>query len=135
MTGPKIEYRRMKRLGAVFAAAATGLAAVTLAASAGAAPPPWQQTGNNDPARVGTLSFYQSDGTQIFSGSTTAAVFASYVLGSDTLRSGDSTATLFAYLPDPAIAPGEWTGSQLTGASAYPNSHAPARSAPRPSRS
>jgi hypothetical protein len=129
--GPKVGYRpRIRRLGAVIVAGALGVATVTLVAASAAttAAPPWQQGANTDPARVGTLSFYKADGTQIFSGSTTAAVFASYVLGSTQLRSGDTTATLFAYLPVSAKKPkpGAWTGSQLTGASAYPNNAAPA---------
>ena len=91
-----------RRLGLLLAAA-TASAGLAVAGQALADSPPWQQANdpNNDPARVGTLRFYDAAGTEIFSGSTDTAPFAAYVGGSNGLRSGDTLASLFAYLPDP----------------------------------
>jgi hypothetical protein len=108
-------------------AAVVAVAAALVAGVAGADTPPWQQTGNvnNDPNAVGTLAFYDATGTQIFSGSVGAAPFATYVVGSTALRSGDTKAALFAYLPNPNEPAGAWTGSLLTAGSTYPDGTAP----------
>ena len=116
-----------RRLGLLLAAA-TAAAGLAVAGQALADSPPWQQANdpNNDPARVGTLRFYDAAGTEIFSGSTGTAPFAAYVGGSNGLRSGDTLASLFAYLPDPGTPAAGWTGGLLTPTTAFPDAGAPA---------
>src|SRR4051794_33832216 len=117
--------RRRRALSLVTAAAVAG--SVAVAASAWAAIPPWQNSGNvnNDPNRVGTLSFYDSSGTEVFSGSVADLPFTAYVKGSAVPRAGDTKAALYGYLPDPGKSAAAWTGALLTPASSYPNGSAP----------
>ena len=108
----------------VVAAAASGALAIGLAGSASAATnPPWEPVGN--PPEVGGLSFYDSNGLQIIGGSLTAAPLAAYVQGSSTIRSGDTKATLYGYLPVSGQVPGTWTGEGLSGSTTFPNASAP----------
>jgi hypothetical protein len=114
----------------VFALALAGTCAVGLIASpaAEATTPPWQVGGNadNDPNAVGTLSFFDATGTQIYGGTTSDAPLAAYVEGSSAVNAGDTKATLYAYLPESGTAAAGWSGVQLTAASVYPNGSAPA---------
>ncbi|MDT4921243.1 MAG: hypothetical protein QOI15_2145 [Pseudonocardiales bacterium] len=125
MIAPSRSRGRRRAIGLTAAAAAVGT--VVVAASAWATTPPWQVPGdaNNDPNRVGSLSFYNAAGTEIFSGDVAVPPFAAYVKGSAVLRTGDTKAALYAYLPNPAKPAGAWTGSLLTAASTYPNGSAP----------
>ena len=97
-----------------------GLSA-TSSATAASAKPPWEP----DHQSKGGLLFYNSKGHKITSGKLTAAPFAAYVRGAAALRKGDTTATLFAYLPKKGQVPGQFTGEQLTTSDKYPNSKAP----------
>ncbi|MBO9523931.1 MAG: Ig-like domain repeat protein [Nocardioidaceae bacterium] len=106
--------------------ASTGLVVATSATAADPVPPPWQSGPGVDPNRVGTLSFYDAAGNQIFGGSLTSAPLASYVVSSAPVRAGDDHATLYAYTPVPGQVPGTWSGTQLTAANAYPVAGAPA---------
>jgi hypothetical protein len=100
----------------VLAAPATSSATTT------ATPPPWEP----DPNSVGGLIFYNSSGTVITSGSINASPIAAYVEGTNTIRSGDTKATLFGFLPVKGEVPAEWSGEQLGESTAYPNAGAPA---------
>jgi Bacterial Ig-like domain (group 3) len=108
------------------ALAATSVTALLVSPAAGAATPPWQSPSSNqfDPNRVGTLTFYNASGTQIFGGNIHAAPTAAYIVGSHALRTGDTEATLLGFLSQ-STAAGGWSGEQLTAASAYPNAAAP----------
>jgi hypothetical protein len=110
-------------------AAATVVSGSLLAGLAGTAHaagnPPWEPIGN--PPEVGGLTFYNTSGQVITSGSTTSASIAAYVQGSSTVRAGDTKATLFAYTPVNGQLPGAWShDDQLSSSTAYPNAGAPA---------
>jgi len=104
----------------------TGTLVAGLAGTAHAAgAPPWEPVGN--PPEVGGLTFYNSAGQVITSGSTTAAPIAAYVQGSSVARAGDTKATLFAVTPVNGQVPGVWSHEdQLSGSPVYPNLAAPA---------
>lgn len=114
--------------------AAAALTAVLSAAPAGAAAPPWQDSNStlHDPNVVGTLSFYDSAGHQIYSGTTDSGPFAAYVVGSSGLRSGDDHAYLSAYQPQPNLNEGAWSGRALGAAAAFPQATGPFSSAGTP---
>lgn len=118
----------MKRLIRVFAAvavtvvAAGSLSAIFAGSALAGGNPPWEPIGN--PPEAGGLLFFNSSGTEITSGSTTQPL-AAYVVGTSTLRSGDSTATLDAYTPT-TLPPGEWSGAQLSNSTNFPVATAPA---------
>jgi len=94
----------------------------------------WYTGGNAtvpDPDNDATLTFYNSSGAAITTGST-AAPFADFVASSDELRNGDNFASLYAYTPSSATAQGAWTGSQLSGTTKFagPDAVAPTGSVP-----
>jgi hypothetical protein len=95
-------------------------APATRSATTTAAAPPWEP----DPNSVGGLIFYNSSGSVITSGSINASPVAAYVLGTSTIRSGDTKATLFGYLPVKGDVPAEWSGEALGASTTYPNTHA-----------
>jgi hypothetical protein len=92
------------------------------AASKATTPPPWEP----DPNSVGGLIFYNSSGTVITGGSINASPVAAYVLGTSTIRAGDTKATLFGYLPVKGEPTGDWSGEALGESTTYPNTAAPA---------
>ena len=94
------------------------------AGAAHAAAPPWEAS---DPAAVGTLSFYDSSGNQITSGSSGPdAPFAAYAVGSAAVRAGDKSAGLYFANPDPNSQPALWYKEQVGLFTAYPLSSGPA---------
>jgi hypothetical protein len=105
----------------VLAALATGLLTIGLGGTASAAAPPWEP----DPGSVGALVFYNAAGQQITGGNLTDSPIAAYVEGTTTLRSGDTTATLYGYLPVSGEPTSEWSGLQLGGSPTFPNAGAP----------
>jgi hypothetical protein len=117
----------MKRIltsvaGVAVAAVASGGLLAGLAGSVHASsPPPWEP----DASSVGDLTFYNASGAKITGGSTSDSPLAAYVEGSSALRSGDSKATLYGYLPVKGEQPTQWTGDQLSDSTAYPNAAAP----------
>jgi hypothetical protein len=106
---------------AVAAVASGGLLAGLAGSVHAAAPPPWEP----DASSVGDLTFYNAAGAKITGGSTSDSPLAAYVEGSSALRSGDTKATLFGYLPVKGEQPTQWTGDQLSDSTTYPNSAAP----------
>lgn len=118
----------MKRLSRLLAAtvvtvvAAGSLSAVFAGSAFASGNPPWEPLTN--PPEAGGLLFFNSSGTQITSG-TVNQPLAAYVVGTGTLRTGDSVATLEAYTPVDGIPAGEWSGEQLSGSTDYPNASAP----------
>lgn len=105
-----------------------GGATIALVAAAGAtttahaaAAPPWEPVS----ASQGGLTFYNSAGHAITGGTISSAPIAAYVVGDASLRSGDTKATLFGYLPVKGQDPAAWSGEQLSLATTYPNSAAP----------
>ena len=119
---------------AVSLAGSAALAAVALAAPAAssaataAAGPPW----GTDPNSVGSLTFYNSAGQVVTSGSITDSPIAAYVQGSNTIRSGDTKATLFGYLPVQGQAPGQWSGEAMSASTPYPPASGPLKSSSLP---
>ncbi len=105
------------------AALATGLLTVGFVGTASATgTPPWEP----DPNSVGGLLFYNASGQQITGGNLTDSPVAAYVEGTATVRSGDTVATLYGYLPVNGELPTEWSGEQLGESTAFPNASAPA---------
>lgn len=82
---------------------------------------PWEP----DPNSVGGLVFYNASGQQITGGSVSDTPVAAYVQGNTTIRSGDTKATLYGYLPVNGQAPGKWSGEPIGGPTTYPNASAP----------
>jgi hypothetical protein len=104
------------------ATVATGALALGWAGSAAAAgTPPWEP----DPGSVGALIFYNASGQQITGGNITDSPLAAYVQGADTIRAGDSTATLFGYLPVAGETPAEWSGEAISASTTFPKPSAP----------
>jgi hypothetical protein len=103
--------------GAVASAVLVGIPA----SSAASATPPYEP----DHHSAGGLFFYNAKGKVITGGSLTGAPFAAYVKGTTGIRSGDTKATLYGYLPHKGQVPGQFTGEQLTTSDSYPNHNAP----------
>jgi len=112
---------------AVFAAVAY-VAPSASSATTAAAGPPW----GTDPNSVGALIFYNSAGKVVTSGNIADSPIAAYVQGSKTIRSGDTKATLFGYLPKQGQSPGLWSGEQLSASTTYPPTAGPLKSSTLP---
>jgi hypothetical protein len=107
---------------AVASVVVVGAALLTTAGAAQAsAAPPWEPDGSS----VGGLLFYNASGDLITGGSVNDQPLATYVEGTNTIRSGDTKATLFGYLPVDGQVPGEWQGEAIGTATVYPNHSAP----------
>ncbi len=101
------KFRRSLALVATIATIATGSLVAGFSGSASAAGnPPWEP----DSSSVGGLTFYNAAGQQITGGNITDQPLAAYVVGSSTIRSGDTKATLFGYTPVNGQVPGQWSG-------------------------
>jgi hypothetical protein len=107
--------------GATLAAGASTALSATAHPFGSQAVPPWEP----DPSSVGTLVFYNSSGDVITGGNLSDQPVAAYVLGTGTVRAGDTKATLYGFLPVEGQTPGQWSGEALAGATAYPNGSAP----------
>jgi hypothetical protein len=103
---------------AVTTASLAGGGLVALASSANAAsdPLPWMSTEKTSGEQVGTLSFYDGSGHQIFSGTLNSTPFAKYAVASGGVIAGSSNAdgaTAYMYTPnssDPAL----WGNTQAS---------------------
>jgi hypothetical protein len=84
--------------------------------------PPWEP----DPGSVGGLVFFNVAGQQIIGGNLTDSPIAAYVEGTATVRTGDTKATLYGYVPVAGTSPGTWSGEALGSSTTYPNGGAPA---------
>jgi hypothetical protein len=84
--------------------------------------PPWEP----DAQSVGGLLFYNASGVAITGGNVTDSPLAAYVQGETIVRTGDTKATLYGYLPVDGQLPAAWSGEQLRASTAYPNASAPA---------
>jgi hypothetical protein len=128
----------MNRILRLFATSAASAALVTTGATlaagvstasasaaahpfASAAAPPWEP----DPNSVGSLIFYNSSGQVITGGSLTDQPVAAYVLGTNTVRAGDTKASLWGFLPVNGTPIGQWSGEELGTSTTYPNASAP----------
>ncbi len=112
-----------RALGSLAAAGLAGAALLVTGAAVHAGTiPPWEPDRNS----VGGLLFFDSSGNQITGGSINDDPIAAYVQGTSTIRSGDTKATLYGYLPKSGQQPGQFSGEILGGPSVYPNSAAPA---------
>jgi hypothetical protein len=108
---------------ALVAGGGTVLAGLATSSPAGAATkPPWEP----DKGSVGGLLFFNAAGQLITGGNLTDSPVAAYVEGSSAVRSGDTVATLYGYLPVKGQPPSEWSGEQLGLSTIFPNTSAPA---------
>jgi hypothetical protein len=114
-------FLRSVRASVAAVLAAGALAAAWPATAQATYVPPWGSDSNS----VGGLTFYNAAGTPITGGTITDAPLAAYVEGGTAPRAGDTTATLFGYLPVNGHDPGTWSGEQLSTSTAYPNAGAP----------
>lgn len=78
-----------------------------------------------DPDRAGTLGFVGTGGDPVTGGELDEPL-AAYAVAPAAIRAGDDHATLYAYLPDGAIAAAAWTGVQVSGTGEFPIDGAPA---------
>ena len=118
---------RHSKRWAVGMAAVTALSALTMglagaAHAASSATPPYEP----DASAVGTLTFYDASGKVVTSGSTLSTPFASYAVGSNTVRTGDSFSSLFLFTPVNGTLPANYSGDELNGYTQYPVTGAPA---------
>jgi hypothetical protein len=116
-------------LGRWVAAAAVIVVGTGIALSTGASAfatgttPPYEP----DPQSVGTVTFYDSSGNAITSGSINDTPMAAYAVGSATIVAGDTSANLIAAQPNPSALTANWNTDFLGGFTAYPiTSGAPA---------
>jgi len=83
----------------------------------------------NDPAAVGSIGLCNQQGQQITSGSISTAPFAWRAVSTSpstgAYAGASRTAILLAYQPIQGLAPGDWSGSQLTASSRYSNPASP----------
>jgi hypothetical protein len=119
-----MKWRIKGTVAAGMLALVSGILTTGFAGTASAQPttPPWEP----DPSSVGSLAFYNASGQQIYSGNLTDSPIAAYVEGSSTIRSGDTVATLYGYLPVNGQLPTQWSGEQLGQTTTFPNPSAPA---------
>ncbi len=117
-----MKLRTKGTFGVGVIALVSGILTTGLAGTASAAGnPPWEP----DPNSVGALVFYNAAGQQVTGGNLTDSPIAAYVEGSSTVRSGDSVATLYGYLPVKGQLPTQWSGEQLGQTTTFPNASAP----------
>lgn len=118
------------RRGTLLLAATSSLASAALTllapgvAGATTSTPPYEP----DPSSIGTLAFYDASGATVTGGSTTAAPFATYAVGtysSATTLSGTS-GVLYGCSPKSGQAPGNWSCLQMNAATPFPVAGAPA---------
>lgn len=88
-----------------------------------------------DPSSTGALSFCGADGSSLSGGTLTDGPFAVTTLASSATPSDyavpGATATLYAYQPREALAPAQWSGELMTGASRYADvAHAAVKALP-----
>lgn len=97
-----------------FALAATLAGGVAVAAGAD----DWYAGGNADvPDHDQTdvaLKLYNASGTEVTTGTTTTPL-AAFAAAAGAVRTGDTFATLYVYLPQSDTAPGAWPGLQVSG--------------------
>lgn len=99
-----------------------GVALVGVPSIASATTPAWQTDTNS----VGSIVFYNAAGQQITGGLVSSSPIAAYAQGTTQIRSGDTKAALYGYLPINGTAPGSWSGEILSNtATVYPNASAP----------
>jgi Bacterial Ig-like domain (group 3) len=117
-----VRITRSAAIGAgVAVTAALALPLLALPASASGTAPPWEP----DPNALGTLTFYNSSGQPVTSGSNLAHLF-DYAEASTTDPDAGTKATLYFGAPAPNVLPANWYSSLASAASAFPNSAAPA---------
>jgi|HubBroStandDraft_1064217.scaffolds.fasta_scaffold64850_2 hypothetical protein len=113
--------RRLAPLGAL-AVLATALAAC---GGAAAGTPLATRAPFSDPSEAGYIGLCDAHGHQVTSGSLDTDPFAwravSSVAAPAQYAAAGRTATLYAYQANEALAPGEWSGEQLTASSRYTN--------------
>ncbi len=83
----------------------------------------------SDPAATGSIGLCDQAGTQVTSGSIETTPFAWRAVSTQPANApydnSGRTATLYAFQPQQGLAPGEWSGQQLTASSRYSNPASP----------
>lgn len=114
---------RLSKVGAI----GLGLALVAGAGSIAYAADDDLYTGGNasavDPDDTKTLTIVDASGTEITSGSISDPLGA-FAVASDTVRSGDTAASLFVHLPASDTAPAAWSGLQTSSTTTFSGSGA-----------
>lgn len=118
----------MKHLRTPAAVGLTGAATIALltltVAPAIAAPTTPPYAPEVDSNAVGVVSFYDSTGAPVVSGSSTAP-FPMYSVGSATAHAGDSRAVVLVCLPQYGVDPTKWPCDQINAYTPYPVTSAP----------
>ena len=117
----------LSRLRTGIALLATLLVAMSLVfvGKASAATPPFEPDSTNE---YGQINFYDAAGHQVTGGSVTDSPFALYAVASsdDPTVGHFQIAALYGYKPVSGVAPGNWSGEQLSNSTDFPVSGAPA---------
>ena len=111
----KLTKRALVGAGSL-AAVTAGMLAFGTGAAYAATTPPWEP----DPSSVGTITFYDTNGNVITSGSTSTGPFAAYAVGSAAPRSTDAQAQILFANPDPSSTPPNWYKESAGLYTAYP---------------
>ncbi len=102
--------------GAMAVAVAVGLTVLMTTSASGATTVPWEP----DPNSIGTITFYDSSGNVITSGSADAPL-AAFAVGSSTIEVGDTSAALYFVQPQSIVPlPANWSTDQATLFTPYP---------------
>ncbi|MGD1011237.1 MAG: Ig-like domain repeat protein [Acidimicrobiales bacterium] len=99
------------------AIAGGGLLAIASTAFAATTAPPWEPD-TNAAAPYGNLTFYNSNGVQVTSGTNLSSPFA-YVVASTAPDSGANKAIVNFYLPVHGVLPAGWTGTAESGTTTF----------------
>ena len=107
------------RLPGVFAAALLGATAIAFVGVSAAATPPFEPDTTN---QIGQLAFYDATGNVVTSGNVSDHPFAAFAVALNDKPAGNSAnkATLYGYLPVTGVAPGNWSGEQLSASTTFP---------------
>jgi len=104
------------RLGLAVSVAIEAMFCLAVPAASASSPPP------TDPAAVGPLTFCSQSGAQVTSGALSTQPFTWRAIDTTPAPSGygkNGTATLFGYQPRPGVAPGDWSGEEMTASARY----------------
>lgn len=97
-------------MGAAIALFLAGIGIVLAADPAAAAAPPTFETSTGNPGTQGSVGFYNSAGTQIYSGTITDDPIAAYFVASGGgIKTGDHIATAYSYTPQDNVPADQWT--------------------------
>jgi hypothetical protein len=112
----------MTVLTAAFVATAVALAVSGTPAASADGAPPWEPDAN----AIGTITFYDANGTPVTGGDLSQRPSALFAAASGAGRSGDNLAQLSLATPQVGVLPSLWSKDTMSAASPYPDAAAPA---------